>query len=126
MTAEEAITKMKSLLGITGTALDEKLTFAYEDATETALAYCNRDDIPSGMQNTVLRMAMELYKSGASTGASTASTGSSVVKAITIGDTKTEYATDSASVTASAQISSASILNDYKQVLRRYRKVGSR
>ena len=55
--------KLKLLLGITGEDRDDILSFALETATDMALGYCNLDELPPQLENTVVRMAADLYRS---------------------------------------------------------------
>ena len=51
--------KLKLLLGITGEDRDDILSFALETATDMALGYCNLDELPPQLENTVVRMAAD-------------------------------------------------------------------
>ena len=55
--------KLKLLLGITGEDRDDILSFALETVTDMALGYCNLDELPPQLENTVVRMAADLYRS---------------------------------------------------------------
>ena len=56
--------KIKMLLGISAenTSEDAVLCFILDDVRETILNYCNIEELPSGLENTACRMALDLYR----------------------------------------------------------------
>lgn len=56
------LSKLKQLLGITGTDKDFALQFCLDNTTEAILNYCNLEELPAGLENTAYRMAMDLYR----------------------------------------------------------------
>lgn len=58
------VDKLKSLLGIenTDTSKNTILEFIIDDVTETILNYCNIEELPSGLEHTAYRMAIDLYR----------------------------------------------------------------
>lgn len=86
--------------------------FALDNATEIALNYCNIDEIPQGLQNTIVRMAMDIYRNEQMGSGDTPQ----VVSGISIGDTSTSYTNISTDY-------SSSLLKQYKNSLNRYRKL---
>lgn len=105
--------RLKALLGITGVEKDVFLDFALENAEETIRNYCHIDDIPKELNTTVLRMAVDLYRSeniGSESGAET-------VKSISQGDTSVTL--EAAGGTDYKQ----SILKNYEAQLRKFRKL---
>lgn len=107
--------KLKSLLGIPAedTAQDASLRFVLDDVLETILNYCNLKELPSGLANTAVRMAMDLYRSE-----QPGTAGDAVrVASITEGDTSTSFS-------SAADALAGGILKDYRGQLSRYRKLG--
>ena len=111
---EEEIVKLKNLLGIdlSDNKNNNLLEFAIEDSIEIAMNYCNIDKIPKGLYNTVLRMAMDIYRNESL--GEEGNLGS--ISSISEGDTNINYRN-------SASEFKDSILKDYKVKLNRYRKV---
>ncbi len=58
------INKFKKILGIStaDTDKDFSLEFIIDDITETILNYCNIKKLPSGLEHTAYRMAIDLYR----------------------------------------------------------------
>ena len=56
------LAKLKLLLGITDNAKDALLQFCLDNTVETILNYCNLTALPTGLENTAYRMAIELYR----------------------------------------------------------------
>lgn len=54
--------KLKRLLAIEDSSKDFVLEFAIERVEETIKNYCNIKDIPKELNNTVISIAMELYR----------------------------------------------------------------
>lgn len=112
MQYEDIKEKLWKLLGMEA---DEKglVEFAFADAKETALNYCRLDEIPTGLENTVLRMAMDIFRNE--------ELGSSdvpgAVASIALGDTSTSFGKTSEEFRSG-------LLKDYKAQLNRYRRLG--
>ena len=53
---------LKQLLGMTDSSKEPLVAFALENAEETVRNYCHIEEIPEGLNSTVVRMAMELYR----------------------------------------------------------------
>ena len=95
---------------------DELLLFILNSVEESVLNYCHIKDIPDGLKNTVLRMAVDMYKEEGygkenDTGA---------VKSISIGDTSTSFSTEKTSYYVD------SLLKNYEKTLKNYRKLVTR
>ncbi len=65
--AEESkltVERLSALLGISDPDETVKvhLEFALENAEDTVKNYCHIDEIPAGLETTVLRMAMDIYR----------------------------------------------------------------
>ncbi|WP_182185556.1 phage head-tail connector protein [Pectinatus frisingensis] len=56
--------KLKSLLGIelADTSRDNILEFIIDDVIENVINYCNIEELPSGLEHTAYRMAIDLYR----------------------------------------------------------------
>lgn len=111
---ETRMETLKSLLGITDGEKDGMLEFALNDAEETVKNYCNLENIPMGLEHTLLRMAMDVYRNEQFGDGSVPV----AVKSISEGDTSTSFGTVES--TGYAQ----TILKNYQKQLNRYRKVG--
>ncbi|MGL5715041.1 MAG: phage head-tail connector protein [Paraclostridium sp.] len=111
----ESVIKLKKLLGISEDDItkDAILEFVLEDAKETILNYCNIEEIPDGLNNTLTRMAIDLYRCE-NLGSESQSLGS--ISSISEGDTSVSYRSSETEF-------KDSILKDYKKQLNRYRKL---
>lgn len=103
---------LKSLLGIKDTEENASVSFALANAEEVVKNYCHIDEIPKELTNTVIRMAMDIYRNEQPGSADVPQ----AVSSVKIGDTSTSFKTP-------ADEFSASILKNYKLVLNRFRKV---
>lgn len=111
---DEDTYKLKLLLGLDiELTQDELVEFSLEDACEIVKNYCNLDGVPEGLKNTVLRMAMDLYRHE-NIGVEGSSSG--VVSSIKEGDTTVSYANlqDEFKDT---------VLKDYSKQLNKYRRI---
>lgn len=115
MLDDEKLNKLKGLLGIelTDISKDVNLEFAIEDAENTIKGYCHMDDIPDGLNTTLIRMARELYINE-NLGSDTVALGS--VSSISEGDTSTSFRSNAAEF-------KDSLLKDYNSRLNKYRKL---
>lgn len=113
MGMENKVEILKGLLGVSEEGQEPALEFALKDAEETVKNYCNLGELPKGLEHTVLRMAMDIYRNE--------QFGDSAVpvaiKSISEGDTSTSFGTAESSGYAQ------SLLKNYKKQLNRYRKV---
>ena len=110
------VTKLKKLLGIAieDTTQDANIEFVLDDVTESILNYCNIKELPSGLQNTAYRMAIDLYRNE-NIGDEDAPIG--VVTAIKEGDTQTSF---SKSIDDNFK---DTVMKNYYSQLNRYRKL---
>ena len=112
----EQLEKLKMLLGSTEEADDGLLLFALETVREMVLNYCNIEEIPAGLQNTVVRMAADLYRlEGYGQAAAP-----QVAKSVSRGDVTIQYADSTGVAEANGY---KAILADYKAQLQAYRKL---
>lgn len=106
--------KIKELLWITGSEQDSLLSFILSTTSQKVKNYCNREDVPEGLELIIVEMVMEQYKSNA---------GIKDVAAIKRGDTQISYAQGAFNQLTGA--GGADFLKNYKAQLNRYRKVGT-
>lgn len=92
---------------------DVQIEFALESAKNIVTDYCNIEEIPTSLETTVVRMAMDIYRNEQPGEAEKPQ----AVKSVSIGDTSTSFG-DAAS---SDYIES--ILKNYTKQLNRYRRV---
>ncbi len=107
--------KLKKLLGIPldNDSKDFLLEFTLGDVEQTIKDYCNIKEIPESLNNTMLRMAVDLYRNE-NLGEEESSLGS--VSSIVDGDTTVSYK-------SSANEFKDTLIKDYKVQLNRYRKL---
>ena len=111
MAKKSDIEKVKSLAGIPD-SMDAIVEFALDSAEETVKNYCHLEEIPKGLHNTILRMAVELCRQEGYGSAD----GAHPVKSVTIGDTSTTFGDYSSEYTGS-------VLKKYEKTLNSFRKV---
>ncbi|MBU5440297.1 phage head-tail connector protein [Tissierella sp. MSJ-40] len=107
--------KLKKLLGIPleDDSKDFLLEFTLEDVEQIIKDYCNIKEVPGELNNTMLRMAVDLYRNE-NLGEEESSLGS--VSSIADGDTTVSYK-------SSANEFKDTLTKDYKVQLNRYRKL---
>lgn len=123
MAKNDRLTKVKSLLGITGTDQDDLILFAIETVEDLILSYINQDTLPAPLEKPLIVMCVSYYKA-AGLGTTQAAVGS--VASVKRGDVQTTFAT------ASSASGSASTFNlgaggddffGWRTVLNEYRKL---
>ena len=108
---------LKKLLGIKDddTSKDIAIKFALQDAYETIQNYCNTEGVAKPLYNTMIRIALDLYRNE--------NVGSEeekqVIDSITEGDVKVSYK----SAYSNVDTFKKSLINDYKSILNRFRKI---
>jgi hypothetical protein len=107
--------KLKKLLGIPldNDSKDFLLEFTLEDVEQIIKDYCNIKEVPKELNNTVLRMAVDLYRNE-NLGEEDIPLGS--VSSITEGDTSVSFRS------ANAEFKDT-LTKNYKVQLNRYRKL---
>ena len=110
--------KLKLLLGITGEEQDAVLSFVLDTITDMVMNYCNLDEIPPRLENIVVRMAADQYRSEGYGQAAAPQTAQSVSR----GDVTVSYGS-AASNTAEITGSGKSILDDYRAQLNAFRRL---
>lgn len=107
--------KLKKLLGI---PLDDDsknflLQFTLEDVEQIIKDYCGIKEVPGGLHNTILRMAVDLYRNE-NLGEEDIPLGS--ISSISEGDTSVSFMSDNAEF-------KDTLTKNYKVQLNRYRKL---
>lgn len=110
---EGKVETLKNLLGISEESQEPLLEFALQDAEETVKNYCNLEEIPKGLEHTVVRMAMDICRNEQFGDDAVPVT----VKSISEGDTSTSFGTVESSGYAQT------LLKNYQKQLNRYRRV---
>lgn len=112
---DNAYGTVKSLLGISDDDMDKNMQaeFTLNAAEELVLNYCNIMEIPAGLENTIVKMAIDMFRNEAYGSAHKPQ----VAKSVIMGDTKTDFAT------VQSENYEASMLKCYKRQLNRYRRV---
>lgn len=107
--------KLKKLLGMTleDDSKDFLLEFALEDVEQIVKGYCNIKEVPKELNNTILKMSMDLYRNE-NLGEEESSLGS--ISSITEGDTTVSYR-------SAASEFKDTLIKDYKSQLNKYRKL---
>lgn len=90
------------------------LVFILDSVEETVLNFCHRKAIPNGLKNTIVRMAVDMYREE---GYGKAEGNAGAVKSISVGDTSTTFATEK------ARDYTESLLKNYEKTLKNYRKL---
>jgi hypothetical protein len=110
----EALDTLKVLLGMDTTTenetIDTRLEFVLNNAREIVMNYCNIREIPEGLENTVVRMAVDLYRNE-HPGESDVP---QEIKSVTTGDTSTSFAVTETNGYAE------SLLRNYRGQLNRF------
>jgi hypothetical protein len=107
--------KLKKLLGIPldNDSKDFLLQFTLEDIEQMIKGHCNIREVPKELNNTILKMAVDLYRNE-NLGEEESSLGS--VSSISEGDTTVSYK-------SSSNEFKDTLIKDYKTQLNRYRKL---
>ncbi|MEW8955602.1 phage head-tail connector protein [Clostridium sp.] len=107
--------KLKKLLGISleDDSKDFSLEFALENVDQIIKGYCHIKEIPEALNNTILRMAIDIYRNE-NLGEEESSLGS--ISSISEGDTTVSYRS------ANSEFKD-SLVKDYKAKLNKYRKL---
>lgn len=108
--------KLKSLLG--PNVNEEAAQFCLDECQGLALDYCNLEELPAGLESTVVRMAVDMYRLegyGDTAGAL------GEVTSIKAGDTTVTY--EHNKYNAQTGAGGASLLKNYSARLNSYRKL---
>lgn len=123
MSGDDRLTKVKVLLGITGTDQDDILTFVIQTIEEMILGYINQDTLPTPLEKVLVVMSVSYYKS-AGLGNTAAAVGP--VASVKRGDVTTSFANASGASGSSQTFNLGSDSGDFfgwKTVLNEYRKL---
>ena len=110
--------KLKLILGVKAedTEKDGVLSFSLETAQDEVKNYCNIEEIPAALENIVVRIAADMYRSEGYGQADAPRVAQSVKR----GDVSINYG----SGTATAEISGVkSFIDDYRAQLQAFRKL---
>ena len=112
---QEAKETLKSLLGFSPDDKDAdiQIEFALNMTEELVRNYCNIEDIPAGLTSTIIKMSVDMFRNEAYGSERVPQ----MVKAVSMGDTKTEFGT------VQSVKYEESLLKDYRKQLNRYRRV---
>jgi hypothetical protein len=107
--------KLQKLLGIVAPDSNIKfiLEFILEDVNEIVKSYCNITEIPSALNSTILKMAIDMYRSR---GLGSEETPLGAISSITEGDVSISYRSNVTEI-------KDSLLTNYKSQLSKYRKL---
>ncbi len=111
----EKLQKLKLLLGLENDDKDELLLFVIDKVSDMVCNYCNIKQVPKGLENVMLNMAVDLYRAE-SLGQEQAE---GTVKSVTEGDVTVSFA----SASAISENSGMQFLKDYTTQLNRYRRL---
>ena len=113
------IEEVKTLLGISedDRSKDDIITFIIKRVEKRVCSYCNVKSVPKGLEETVLFMVVDTYRS-TQYGQEKVD---SEMKGMTEGDVSWSYQT--ASQIAIEKIKNPSLIEDYKSELNSYRKL---
>ena len=92
LTQAERLEKLKLLLGVKNEEKDNILLFVLDKTQDMVCNYCNIEEVPKGLENVLLNMAVDLYRAE-SLGQEQAE---GTVKSITEGDVTVSFASASA------------------------------
>jgi len=112
------MTMLDTLQGLLGAGVNETAAqFCLDDCQRLALDYCNLEELPVGLESTVVRMAADLYRLQ---GYGQAAVPKGPVTSLKEGDQAVSYAADRAGAIAG---SGAVLLTNYAGRLNEYRKL---
>lgn len=118
------LTTVKILLGIEDNSKDQRIQTLIDIIKSRSLVYCNRTDIPVGLENLIIEKVISEYK--ANYGTTTLQSGEQVasgsVKSESIGDYSITYNTSGSSA-SSGSSTELSGMDDYKILLQAFRKI---
>ena len=114
-TPTERLKTLKKLLGVKNDDNDEILLFTINSTIDIICNYCRFQNVPKELDNVVLNIAMDLYRSRNFGQQQIEGT----VKSITEGDVSVAFDTGNC-----MNLSTSDILKNYKIQLDRYRRMG--
>lgn len=116
MEKAELVQRLKSLVGELSTDNDTIYEFIVDRAWEMICDYCRLETVPEGLKNTLLSMAVDIFR--AEGYGETEAVGN--VKSVTEGDVSVSFG----SALSAADNPSMAFLKNYEAQLNRYRKAG--
>lgn len=109
--------KLKLLLGITDSSLNELLQLELDTVVDQILSYCRLKTLPEGLENVAVTLCADLHRAS---GNGTENGAQGPVQSIKMGDTSMQFGS-AFSVDSNAAFG---FLKNYLPVLERFRKVG--
>ena len=110
------VEKLKALLGITTSDKDFIIQFILDKVSDMVCNYCNIQEIPQGLENVTLNMAVDLYRAEGLGQEQL----QGVVKSISEGDVSVSFS----SASSISENPGMAFLKNYIKQLDQYRKVG--
>lgn len=112
---QDMLHMLKVLLGmdVMQETNDTILLFVLDTVITQVLDYCHRKDLPDGLKNTVVRMALDMYREEQFGSASVPAK----EQTVKVGDTSTTFSTEQSTCYVD------SLLKNYEKQLKNYRKL---
>lgn len=123
MSKDDRLSKVKALLGITGTDQDDLLLFVIQTVEDLVLSYINQDTLPAPLENALIVMCVSYYKA-AGLGTTQAAVGP--VASVKRGDVQTSFANASGASGSASTFNLGADGDDFfgwRTVLNEYRKL---
>ena len=123
MSKDDRLSKVKALLGITGTDQDDLLLFAIETIEEMVLSYINQDTLPAPLEKVLVVMCVSYYKAA---GLGNAQAAVGPVASVKRGDVQTSFANTSGTSGSASTFNLGAEGDDFfgwRTVLNEYRKL---
>lgn len=105
--------KVKTLLGITDGEKDALISFCVDAATDEVKNFCNLEELPTELENIVVRMAVDMYRSEVYGSAERGG-----VSSVSRGDVRVDYGSSVGGVSGEK-----AFIDDYKSQLYAFRKM---
>lgn len=123
MSKDDRLSKVKALLGITGTDQDDLLLFVIETIKEMVLSYINQDTLPAPLEKVLVVMCVSYYKAA---GLGNAQAAVGPVASVKRGDVQTSFANTSGASGSASTFNLGAEGDDFfgwRTVLNEYRKL---
>lgn len=123
MSKDDRLSKVKALLGITGTDQDDLLLFVIETIEEMVLSYINQDTLPAPLEKVLVVMCVSNYKAA---GLGNAQAAVGPVASVKRGDVQTSFANTSGASGSASTFNLGAEGDDFfgwRTVLNEYRKL---
>lgn len=123
MSKDDRLSKVKALLGITGTEKDDLIMFVIETVEDLVLSYINQDTLPAPLEKPLIVMCVSYYKA-AGLGTTQAAVGP--VASVKRGDVTTSFSNASGASGSASTFNLGAEGDDFfgwRTVLNEYRKL---